>query len=53
MGTYQSFTSVVTGLVQRGEHILYYSLEEFWPAIEHTGAYARLMKLNGLSNNMI
>lgn len=53
MGTYHSVTTEVTELVQRGEHILYYSLEEFRPAIEQTGAYAHLMKFNGSSNNMI
>ncbi len=32
---------VVTELVRQGEHIIYYSLEEFRPVIEHTGATFR------------
>ncbi len=39
---------VVAELVRRGEHIIYYSLEEFRPVIEHTGQRFGVMVLHTL-----
>jgi MGT family glycosyltransferase len=42
--------SVVQELVQRGEHVIYYNMEEFRPQIERTGAIFRPYPINGITS---